>query len=235
MPITISEKKIKSKIKLGETVAVVENIKYPHFENEEHKKLCSRMNSFYLSVAEKYSYFAHNKLVKKISLHKSRYKLPLTLSMNYTAAFCGESIVSVVLDLTFTEGKNIKTRRFSQMWSVEKKDMLSASEILRTDRKSIRKIHSIVFSIADKNAENSAFGYFEDYSKKLSKNFDVNCCFAVPNGLCFFVNAGILSPIKYGANSFVLPFDVISDVAKGEFLPKNGQKEPQNTDIVNNV
>ena len=44
MPVTVSEKKIKSKIKQGDRVAVIENIKYPFFEDTENEKLCKKMN-----------------------------------------------------------------------------------------------------------------------------------------------------------------------------------------------
>ena len=235
MSVTISEIKIKNKIKLSDAVAVVENIKYPHFESDTDKKLCDKMNLFYSSVAEKYSRFSRGKLIQKIKLKKGRIKLPVTLSMNYMVALCDENVVSVVLDLTFCEDKNIKTRRFSQMWSAKKGDLVSISEIFRTDRKSVKTIYSHVLAIAENNADNTAFGYFDDYKKRLAKNFRIDCCFAVPNGLCFFVNAGILSLLKYGVNSFVVPYEELSDVLKWDFSEKSERKSSQNADIVNNV
>ena len=130
MSIIVSEKKLKSKSKQGDRIIVTENIKYPHFESEKHRKLCEKMNRFYSSVAEKYSYFARKKLPSKIKLSKFRYNLPTAVSMNYTIALCNDEIVSVVLDLAFSEGKNVKCRRFSQMWSLERQDILPLSEFL---------------------------------------------------------------------------------------------------------
>ena len=235
MSMNVSEKKLKSKVKIGEQVAVVENIKYPFFESEKHAKLCEKMNAFYSSIAEKYSFHARNKLPRKIKLNRLSCKLPMTVSMNYKIALCDEKIVSVVLDLAFSEGKNFRTRRFSQVWSVEKKDILRIDEMLKTDRQSRKKVYSQIFSIAKDNGENPAFGYFDDYEKKLSRSLEIENCFAVPKGLCFFVNAGILSPTKYGANSFVLPISTLREVIKGDFLSKNDEKDGQNADIVNNV
>lgn len=235
MSINVSEKKIKSKVKIGERVAVVENIKYPFFESEKHAKLCEKMNSFYSSVAEKYSFHARNKLPKKIKLNRLSCKLPMTVSMNYTIALCDEKIVSVVLDLAFSEGKTFRTRRFSQMWSVERKDILHLDDILKTDRHSRKKVYALISSIAKENWENPAFGYFDDYEKRLARSYELGNCFAVPKGLCFFVNAGVLSPIKYGANSFVLPISRLEEVMKGDFLLKNAEIGSQNADIVNNV
>ena len=222
MPVIVSEKGIKSKIKLGERVAVVENIKYPYFESEKHKKLCGRMNDFYSSVAEKYSFHARNRLPKRIKLARVTCKLPMVLAMNYTVALCNEDVVSVVLDLVFSQGKNMKMRRFSQLWSVKKCDMLAISDVLK--KGSAGKLYSYVLTSAKKNGESGTFGYFDDYPLKLGKSFDIKNCFAVPKGLCFFVNAGILSPVKYGASNFILPFESIKDLIKDDFLPSFDKK-----------
>jgi hypothetical protein len=218
MSLTITEKKIKSKVKLGERVAVVENIKYPQFESAKHGKLCKKMNGFYLSVAEKYSSHARNKLPKKLKLKLLTCRLPVVLSMNYTVALCQDDVVSIVLDLTFSEGKSIKTRRFSQMWSIENKDILPLSDVIKLDRTAKRKVYSIICSAAGENADNPAFGYFPDYLERLSRHFDVHNCFAVPKGLCFYINAGILAPIKYGTSNFILSYDKLSEVLSGDYM-----------------
>ncbi|MBE6681630.1 MAG: DUF4163 domain-containing protein [Ruminococcaceae bacterium] len=225
MSISITEKKIKSKVRLGERVAVVENIKYPYFESEKHKKLCKKMNDFYSSIAEKYSYHARNKLPRKLKFKLLTCRLPIALSMSYTVSLCQDDIVSIVLDLTFSEGKSIKTRRFSQMWSVKNNCILPLSDIIKLDRASKRKIFSLVCTSAAENAENPAFGYYSDYLVNLSKHFDVHNCFAVPKGLCFYVNAGILSPIKYGTSNFVLGYDKLCDVLSGDYPADNGEED----------
>jgi hypothetical protein len=217
MSVTITEKKIKSKIRLGERVAIIENIKYPQFEGDKDSKLCKRMNAFYTFVAEKYSSHARNKLPQRIKLQKCFKKLPFTLSMNYTAVFCREKIISIVLDLAFSEGKKVKTRRFSQMWSIENEDIIPVYDVLAADRGSEKKLYSLVADAAKENFENPAFGYYEDSLTKLRKNFDVRNCFAVPEGICFFVNAGILSPVKYGSANFVLPYDELEGILKDVF------------------
>lgn len=235
MPVAVIEKKIKSKIKSGDRVAVVENIKYPFFEDNGNEKLCKRMNDFYSAVAEKFSYHARIRLPKRIKSRRITCRLPMTLTMNYTVALCNENVISVVIDLAFTEGRNLKTRRFSQVWGVKKQDILSYSEILKQGRKERKKIYSYVVSIAKKNGENPAFGYFGDYLMKLTKHFDLRNLFIVPKGICFFVNAGILSPAKYGANNFVLGFDSLEGLIYEEFLPEGVEKGLQNENIVNNI
>lgn len=235
MPVNVVEKNIKSKIKNKEKVVVIENIKYPHFESSDHKKLCSRMNGFYLSVAQKLSYHARKRLAGRVRLNHAVCRLPMTITMNYTISLATEKIISVVLDLAFTEGKNIKSRRFSQIWSIEHKNIVPPSQIIKTDRKSRKKICSLVIPVAKQNGENPAFGYFDGFLAKLQKKIEPANCFAVPRGVCFFINAGVLSPEKYGACNFVLPYSKLEDVIKGDFLPKNDEKDGQTADIVNNV
>lgn len=235
MSVTVTEKSIKNKVKIGEKIAVVENIKYPYFESEKYKILCKRMNEFYGSVAKKYSGYAEGKLLRRITRKQSDNTPTVAVGMKYTIALCNEKIISVVLDLTFSEGKDFRTRRFTQMWSCKQQDILRLSEVIKTDRTSRKKIFSLVVSAAKRNNRNPAFGYFEDYLVRLSKKFDVSNCFAVPKGMCFFVNAGILSPANHGADSFMLTAQELKDVLMCDFLPKEDENRRDDTDIVNNI
>ena len=235
MSVTITEKEIKSKTKSGDRTIIIENIKYPYFESEKHKKLCRKMNAFYSDVAKKYSEHAKNRLIKKIKSNISQYRLPLILRMRYTAVLCGENIISVVLDLSFVQGNAAKERRFSQMWDVEKGDILPVSQVLKTDRNSRKKLVSIIKSKADENAQNPSFGYFSDYGVKFSRHFSIGNCFSAPNGLCFFIDAGILSPAKYGACNFIVSFSELESVIKEGVVSKNAEKTSESSDIVNNI
>ncbi len=238
MSVRISEKRIKSKIKIGETVAVIENIKYPMFEvqeGDESKKALEKINAFYAEVAEKYSSHARIKLPKRIKPSFKTSRLPLSVGMNYTASFVDGKRVSIVLDLVFSEGKKLRMKRFSQTWSVKTGEMIPVSEIIKTDLKSKKKILSMVTNSARENFENPSFGYYENYLPRLIKNFHVNNCFVVPNGIAFFVQSGVLRAEKYGATSFVLPYTRLSGIINPDFLPDKTEKPQQNENIVNNV
>ena len=235
MSISVSEKKIKSKIKLGERIAVIENIKYPCFESRKYEKLCKKMNDFYSSVAEKYSHHARNKLPRKMKAFTGTRSCPALVGMSYTLALCDDRIISVVLDITFSRGENVKTRRFSQMWSTQSGDILPVCEVVKTDRETKKKIYSLVANEAKENAENPSFGYFDNYLSGLSRSFDIRNCFAVPKGICFFINAGILSPLKYGCGSFVMTYGKLKGLLGKEFETKNDENTLQNTNIVNNI
>ena len=191
------------------------------------------MNDFYSSVAEKYSYHARVKLTKKIA--KSSVSAPCHVGMNYTVALCDDRVVSIVLDVTFSRGKKLRTRRFSQMWSVQNGDILPVCEILKTDKETKKKTYSLITACAKENAENPAFGYYENYLIALSRNFDIRNCFAVPKGICFFINAGILAPLKYGVGNFVMTYSKLEGMLCGEFEKKNDENALQKADIVNNI
>ncbi|MBP3580794.1 MAG: hypothetical protein J6K12_06065, partial [Clostridia bacterium] len=128
----VTEKKINSKINSHDKTVIIENIKYPHFEAKEQadKELCEKLNDFYGKIAEKYSTYARVKLIKNIHRNTRLCKTPMCLGMNYTVSECGKDIISVVLDLSFSEAKSLKMKRFSQMWHKEKGEMISVGQIM---------------------------------------------------------------------------------------------------------
>jgi len=215
MPIlNVSEKKIDSKISVGERTAVVENIKYPHFdvESEKYKKLCDKMNSFYAKIAEKYSSYARIGLVKKIRKNMRLCKLPMCLSMKYAVSECGEKIVSVVLDLSFSEGKRIKMRRFSQMWHLDKLDIILLRDVLKLDIKNKKMLWEKVVEKAFTEINKGNKEYFDDAEQRVRKHFCFNNSFITPKGVAFFFDSGTLRPEKYGACCFVVPFRTVRDI-----------------------
>ena len=231
----ILQKRIKSKVEKDGRVLVVENIKYPVFEDGENKKLCDVMNKFYRGVAEKYSGYGNRILPRKLIKAKIKCKTPFYIAMNYVCSVNENGIISVVLDLTYSEGKNVKMRRFSQMWSIEKQDMLTHREFLKQSLVAVKTAKSNVLELAKENAENPAFGYFGDYLLRLNKAFSLNNCFALANGVAFFVQAGTLCNEKYGASTFVVPYSKLSQVVNSKFLAKNGEKDVVGVNNVNKL
>ncbi len=215
----ITEKNIKTKLAQGEKALVAENIKYPFFEDENNKALCDRMNGFYKCAAQKYSNYGSKILMKKILRLKRKCDTPLCLSMNFTTSTVEDKIITVVLDLTYAEGKKTKMRRFSQMWSIKHREMLTPSSYFRLRDGAKNIIKNKVLEIAEKNGENPGFGYFEDYLARLEKSFSFNNCFALASGVAFFVQGGVLCPEKYGASTFIVDYNSLSDFVRADFLP----------------
>lgn len=237
MPFTVSEGKIRSKIKIGDRVAVMENIKYPVFESGDGtgEKGIEKINKFYLDVANKYSAHARIRLPRKIKASPKKHVLPLSVGMNCIVSFSGGNVACIVLDLSLGEGTKLRTRRFTQTWLVNSGQLLPACEIIKTDIKTRKKILSAVVKLAKENFENPAFGYYGNYLKRLVRSFHINNCHPVPGGIAFFVDGGVLRPEKYGPSSFVLPFSAFSDIINPDFAPNLAPKQPQNENIVNNV
>ena len=231
----ISQKRIKSKVEKDGRVLVVENIKYPVFEDDKNKVLCGRMNKFYRAVAEKYSGYGNKILPRKLIKAKLKLKTPFYIAMNFACSVNENGIISVVLDLTYSEGKNVKMRRFSQMWSVEKQDVLTQREFLTQSMLASKTAKSRVVELAKENAENPAFGYFGDYLLRLNKAFSISNCFALPTGVAFFVQAGTLCKENYGASTFVVPYSRLYGVVNGKFLQNNSENSVIEGDNVNKV
>ena len=231
MSISVTDKRIKERIKNGEKTTIIINIKYPNFESDTHKSLCDKMNDFYFCVAEKYFIHAKNKLPPRLKNTET----PAEISMNYTVSFKDNNMVCLVTDIMYSHGDRTKSRRFSQLWSIEKSDIISWNEVLKSDRNSRKMLLNLIKEKARENAENPSFKYFAGYERRLSSNFDLHNCFFVPKGICFFVNAGIMAPVKLGACNFVLPFSRISEVVLTGYLPESGGKALQRQNIVNNI
>ena len=218
--INVTEKKITSKTAIGEKTVVIENIKYPFFESEDKKskELCNKMNAFYEAVAKKYSAYARNAVVKKIRKSLNTCKIPVCMGMKYQVSFCSKKVISVVLDLSFSEGKKVKMKRFSQMWNCENKCIISVGNLLDLSMKNKKNLLEKVVEKAVKESENVKKEYFNDTSAKVRKNFCFNNSFAAPLGMVFFFDAGILRAEKYGACCFVVPYNEIKDMLKEQFL-----------------
>lgn len=225
--VKVSEKKINSTVSIGDKTAVIENIRYPYFEEEsqEDKGLCGKMNSFYTKIAEKYSSYARLGLVKKIRRNMKNCRLPMCLGMKFAVSECGGNIISVVLDLSFSEGRSIRMRRFSQMWHREKKDMITVNSIVNLNLKNKKRLVEILMSQADEKFKESTKDYFSDYLARMKKYFCFGNCFASPSGLVFFFDAGVLREEKYGATCFVVPYENITDMLDKRFLKENIDKQ----------
>lgn len=218
--INVTEKKITSKTAIGEKTVVVENIRYPFFESDDKKSkdLCNKMNAFYEAVAKKYSAYARNAVIKKIKKCLNTCEIPVCMGMKYQVCFFSQSVISVVLDLSFSEGKRVKMRRFSQMWNCKNRSIISVGNLLDLSMKNKKNLLEKVLEKALKESENIKKEYFNDLSAKVRKNFCFNNSFAAPMGMVFFFDAGILREEKYGACCFVVPYNEIKDMLKEQLL-----------------
>ncbi len=226
----VTEKKITSKINSHDKTVIIENIKYPHFDAKEQadKELCEKLNNFYGKIAEKYSTYARVKLVKKIHRNTRLCKTPMCLGMNYTVSECGKDIISVVLDLSFSEAKSLKMKRFSQMWHKEKREMISVGQIMDLSIKNKKILWETVLNQAINQSQKKKNEYYPDVALRIKKNFCFNNCFMTPAGVTFFFDAGVLRPEKYGASCFVLPYETIKDILKSDVVEEK-------TEFVNNI
>lgn len=209
----ITEKYISSKIDIKGKSAVTESIKYPYFESAEEKFgfLCTKLNRFYSVVAAKYSSYARHGLTKKISRKSQLFTLPVNLSMNYTVTNISQKVLSVVIDLCFSQDSKIRMRRFSQIWDTGTGRLLRAGSLFKLTMENKKTISDYV----QKQAEIYFKKHQDCFDKALSKvkkHFCFNNCFITPNGVSFYFDAGTLRPEKYGPVCFIVPFSCLSGI-----------------------
>ncbi len=215
MTITITQQKITDKITRNGGIIGTKTIKYPHFEcdgGKNGKKLCDKMNCFYKDIAVKFSDFADRKLPKRAGETGGKLKI----AMNYLISKNDEDLINVVIDLIFYDGRGARKKRVSQLWSVKTSEMMQVGKILKTDFSSRRKLFSLVLSEAEKNLRSPGFVYFDDMLKRLRRHFSVFNCFMVPEGLCFFVDAGKISPTGFGVQCFVIQNNELKGLLRGD-------------------
>ena len=216
--VTVTEKNINPKITSGERIALVQDIKYPLFSSDDKEKnaLCQKMNRFYSEIARKYSSYGKKKAEKIVGKagDKSR---PAVMAMKYTVTFCGECIVSVVLDLSFSKGDRIKMRRFSQMWSVKECCALSVGDVLNLSMENKKRICELVKKSVSAERKRGKKQYCDNFEIKAKKHFCFNNSFAAPTGMVFFFDAGVLREERYGACGFVVPYVSVKDMIKKDF------------------
>ena len=73
---------------------------------------------------------------------------------------------------------------------------------------------NLALQILEKNMQNSSFGYFSDCKKQFMRHFNLDNFYFVPNGIAFFIDAGLLCDVKNGPSVFIIPFDKADGVLK---------------------
>ncbi len=226
----ISEKRIDIKTLVGTKTGIIQSIKYPFFESREQdmEKLADKMNGFYEKTARKYSSYGEKILSKKVGRMAKKCRLPLCMGMKYTAVENDGGIISVVLDLSCSEGKNIRMRRFTQMWSKEKAKLMTTGELLDLSAKNKKYIFDLVTEQAKNMSTKANKEFYPDVEKRVKYHFCFNNCFASPSGVVFFFDAGTLRQTKYGACCFVVPYKKLDGIVRIGGLWKKEKTENEN-------
>jgi len=209
---------INSDVTHGGRTLVVQNIRYPQFtakaENSIQSRLALIMNRFYRGGALKYSSYASGKLAVKAERSVARGSKPFGAVMNCSVAFCDESYVSVIVDLSGFNGTDSVGQRVSQTWSIDKMSTVPYSHFFKSDFTSKAFIKDKIVELARVHMSDPAFGYYGDCEKLIRKNFSTENFYLVPNGAAFYYDEGTLCDAKFGPSVFVLPFDRIDGVVK---------------------
>ena len=238
--LTVSCVVLKDTICKNQKAILLENIRYPQFdnssENKKAKNLCSKMNKFYKALAKQFSDYVHTNLAKKASRKANTLAKPYGAVMNYCISFDDGETVSVVVDISVFDGDSFSSGRTSHNWSVSRCALMPVSFYLDKHKKSRNYIKSLAFETLEKNLQNSSFGYFADCKKQFLHHFDINNFYFVPNGIAFFIDAGIISNVKNGPSVFIISYKQADGVLKVvPLLKNNAQNDRIWLYIVNNL
>lgn len=209
----VETKTIDEEVSEKGVVILKETLRYPLFTptNSCFEGVLRRMNSFYKASAERYSKYAKKNLLRK--LHLKAHTLS-SANMSYNISYCDDNYICVIVDITGFDNKTTFSARFAHTWSVDSTMILPASHFIKTDRKSLSYIRSLLLDSVQKNKRNFSFGYYGDCEKKLLRAFDIRNFCLLPKGFAFFVDAGVLCDASYGPCVFLLPKEKCEEIMR---------------------
>ena len=196
------------------------NLKYPVFSSvsdgkgERDDPFVRRVNRFYGETADRYLASAKRFVGKAAALYRTNGGVRTALTLDGKIAYADADYVSIFTDISVFNGKTVRIRRFSQLWSTKKKAILPASYVFNGGGRTKRYLKELLLALADKNARRKDFAYFDNYPSIIKSKFDLSSFYFVPNGVAFFYDNGVLSASMPDVCVFVLPFEKIDGVLK---------------------
>lgn len=206
-------------IKHKDDVIMSVNLKYPVFENQgratlsKEKNIASKINHFYEDSAKKYMSYLEKTGAKKALKSYNISGQRCAFVMKSTVSYADDNYISVFSDISFFDGKKAKTKRFSQLWDINRGIIMPHGEIFKENIKSGRYIKDIIQEIATDNLRLKNFSYYDNYKSLISRHFSFSAFYFVPKGIAFYFNAGRISSSDETC-VFVIPCEKIDGVMK---------------------
>lgn len=178
------------------------NIRYPVFEGV----VCGEaMNSFYLSLAEKYCAYAEKESAKKaaaaLGSEPGRRAFGEILIPKVIAAD-NERYISVILDVTSYDGIFAKERRLSQVWDTETGYMVKYDSVIRLSERKIADI--IERKLEGELLSGDIHDYYKGCKRLCRRYFSSSDFFVTDRGVVFYYQSGLLCPQNEGAVCFTI-------------------------------
>ncbi len=209
-------------IKNADKIIMSVNLKYPVFKRdsgaEQKKGFAAKLNKFYADTAQKYITYLEKKGARKAEKDfKASGGVRTAFVMTSNVSYLDENYISVFTDISYYDGQRSITKRFSQLWDINRGVILPAGEILNINMKSKKYIKQIICDIAEKNLKSKNFTYFDNYKSIIGKSLNLSNYYLVPKGVAFYFNSGKLS-LSQEICVFVIPYERIDGVIKLDFL-----------------
>lgn len=179
-----SKNEICEKLCENERELISVKIGFPVFEGD--KVISKKLNEFYSTSAKKYFDFfktKHYEEVKK-QIKNGNFTKKNGASINWQISYIDEKILSVINDISFFDGKFLKSVRHVQNWNLNFCTPLYAKNVFCTNVSAKRKILNIISEKIEKNK--AAFSFKENATVLCEKYFDFEKFYFVPNGVAFY-------------------------------------------------
>jgi len=189
------------------------NLKYPVFSGE-NKAVEEKLNVFYCDAARKYFSFCKNRYAQKlVAIMKKDGKVAKHGAvMNWYVSFLNEKLLSMLVDVSFFDGKEKKSERLVHNWDLRDATPLRAKDCFAKSHEA-RKLYTDEICTKILNRDGN-FPYFSDAQKTAISKFDFEKFYFTPKGIAFYYSKNLLFSAADLYPSFVIPYSEIAGITE---------------------
>ncbi len=209
----LSSEQIKEEMSGGEGTVLSVNIGYPGFEGE-NGSVTKKLNEFYFGAADSFFSFCKKKyaprLVRKAAGGENVPKNGAVMS--WYVSFLNKSILSMITDVSFFDGREKKSERIIHNWDLRDGTPMRAKDAFFRSR-ALKKLYSDEIASKIRNREGN-FGYYENAEKIAADRFDFEKFYFTPKGIAFYYDKNTLFRSDSVYPAYVIPFSEMSGITE---------------------
>jgi len=190
-------------------------IKYPQFISEMFERVLTKLNLLYKTKAFMYEKFNIMKLYQ-MAIEEYEYSVangypirPYEAVMNYNVTYNQNCAISLYFDTyEYMGGAHGNTLRTADSWDLQKGKEIELSELFPN----VNNVQDYIIKIINEQIANQikdgSNQYFEDYSKLVTENFDINSFYLIEEGVVIYFQHYDIAPYASGIPTFTIPYFV---------------------------
>ena len=189
------------------------NLKYPVFVGE-NKSVENKLNVFYLDVARKYFLFCKNRYAQKLAaiIKKDGDVAKHGAVMNWYVSFLNEKLLSMLVDVSFFDGKEKKSERLVHNWDLRDATPLRAKDCFARSREA-KKLYTDEICTKILNREGK-FSYYSNAQQPAVSKFDFDKFYFTPKGVAFYYDKNLLFSAGDVYPAFVIPYSEVNGITR---------------------